>query len=223
MTIPGSVENNTAFMDAIITLEAQITSLEFATIAAEHFSDLLADKFGPLALNEPLPPKLRALVGEYHTANRRVLERLIEHGGFDLAYEEVNDGPDEAEAEWRVRSLVYTDRKDGDQAITVEHKQVKKGNGTSENISYILSQHYIGLFYCMIDRGHISGVDLKSVFGEIGSPLDVAIAGRQKVYDWHKRLPVEDDRFKKNRGHGEFLDKLKVLREAISQELQQLN
>ena len=116
MTETSSVEDNKAFIAAILALEALIRNEEDAAFAAEHFSEILATKrfradpftnrksSSAPVLNEPLPPELRALVDKYHSANEVVLEKLIEYGGFDFAYDEVDNGQNEPE--WHIRSLI---------------------------------------------------------------------------------------------------------------------
>lgn len=230
MTETSSVEDNKAFIAAILALEALIRNEEDAAFAAEHFSEILATKrfrsdprpnrksTSAPALDEPLPPELKALVDKYHSANELILEKLIEHGGFDLAYDEVNDGRNETE--WRVRSLVCKDRENVDQAMAVQYKQVKTCDGRSGNVPYIFGNQYLDLFYSMIRRKHLSSGALEVVLDQIASQLEIAIAARQTLYDWHMLLPVEDLRVKDNHSHGVFLHKLKILRQAISRQSQ---
>lgn len=230
MTNNSSVEDNEAFIAAILALEAQIRSPEGAAFVVEHFSELLASKhsrpdprnnptstFSPPGLGEPLPPKLRTLVDEYHTANKLILEKLIEHGGFDLAYEEVNSGQNVTE--WRVRSLIYKDRPNVDQVMTVQYKQVERCDGSKADVPHIRGGQYIDLFYSMLMREHLSRGAINVVLSQLDSQLEVAIAARQTVYDWHKLLPAEDVRVRGMHGHGVFLHKLKILREVVSQKL----
>lgn len=230
MTETSSVEDNKAFIAAILALEALIRNEEDADFAAEHFSEILATKrfrsdpppnrksVSAPALDEPLPPELRALVDKYHAANEFVLEKLIEHGGFDLAYDEVNTGRNETK--WRVRSLVYKDRDNVDQAMTVQYKQVRTCDGKGGNVPYIFGSQYLDLFYSMICRQHLSRGALDVILGQIASQLEVAIAARQTLYDWHMLLPAADARFRNNHSHGVFLGKLKSLKEAISRQVQ---
>lgn len=230
MTNTSSVEDDEAFIAAILALEAQIRSPEGAAFVVEHFSELLASKHSrpdprnsptptssPPGLGEPLPPKLRTLVDNYHTANKLILEKLIEHGGFDLAYGEVNNRQNVTE--WRVRSLVFKDRPNVDQVMTVHYKQVDRCDGSKADVPYIRGGQYIDLFYSMLMRQHLSRDAINIVLSQLDSQLQVAIAARQTVYDWHKKLPAEDVRVRGIHGHGVFLHKLKILREVVSQKL----
>jgi hypothetical protein len=229
MTNNSSVEDDEAFIAAILALEAQIRSPEGAAFVAEYFSELLASKHSrpdprnnPTStsspgLGEPLPPKLRTLVDEYHTANKLILEKLIEHGGSDLAYEEVNNRQNATE--WRVRSLVFKDRPNVHQVMTVHYKQVERCDGSRADVPHIRGGQYIDLFYSMLMRQHLSRGELNIVLSQIDSQLQVAIAARQTVYDWHKKLPAGDVRVRGMHGHGVFLQKLKILREVVSQKL----
>ncbi|KAM0711210.1 hypothetical protein Q7P35_001949 [Cladosporium inversicolor] len=230
MTETSCVEDNKAFIAAILALEALIRNEEDAAFAAEHFSEILATQrfrsdtipnrksTSAPALDEPLPLELRALVDKYHAANEFVLEKLIEHGGFDLAYDEVNDGRNETK--WRVRSLVHKDRDNVDQAMTVQYKQAKTCDGRSGNVPYIFGNQYLDLFYSMIRRQHLSRGALGVVLGQIAGQLEIAIAARQTLHDWHVLLPAADVRVKDNHSHAVFLHKLKILRQAISRQIQ---
>lgn len=232
MTNTSCVEDHEAFIAAILALEAHIRSPEDAAFAVEHFSEVLATKrFRPdprnkptstssPELNEPLPPGIRTLVDEYHTANKIILEKLIKHGGFDLAYDEVSNGHNETE--WRVRSLVYKDRPNVDQVMTVQYKQVERCDGRKSDVPYIRGGQYADLFYSMLMRQHLSRGAIDVVLRQIDCQLEIAIAARQTVYDWHKLLPAEDVRVRGMHSHGVFLEKLKRLREAISQQMQRL-
>jgi hypothetical protein len=160
MTIFSTVDGNKAFIAAIVALEAQTTSAEDAAFVAEHFSYLyVASQFRSTsrtptsapALDESLPPKLRALVGEYQSANEFVLKNLIDHGAFDLAYEEVECG--QGKTEWHIRSLVYKDRENLDQVMAVQRKHVEMYDGMSTNTPYILGSQYTDLLVSTIKRG----------------------------------------------------------------------
>jgi len=138
-----SVENNTAFIDAIVALEAQIRTPEDVAFAVRHFSNLLTTNqfpsdFAP-ELDDPLPTEFGELVGDYHSANEYVMSKLIEHGGFGPAYEEVDNGQNGTE--WRIRSLVYKDRNNVDEAMDVHRKQVKGSDRTIASIPYVSSEH----------------------------------------------------------------------------------
>jgi hypothetical protein len=43
-------------------------------------------------------------------------------------------------------------------------------------------------------REHLSRGAINVVLSQLDSQLEVAIAARQTVYDWHKLLPAEDVR-----------------------------
>lgn len=157
-------------------------------------------------------------MGEYRAANAFVLEKLIEHGGFDRAYEEVECG--QGKTQLVIRSLIYKDRENVDQAMSVSRKQVERYGGMSTNTPYIFGSQYMDLFQSMIKRGRMSCKELDDVLRQMARHLDTAIAARQTVHDWHKLLPAADVRVKDNNGHEHFLNKLKSLRQAISRKLQ---
>lgn len=227
MSKSNAVEDNKAFVATILALEVQIKNAEDAAFAAEHFANFhAANQFrrssstpscAP-ALDEPLPPHLKALVGEYQAATESVLDKLIEHDGYDIAYEEVGCG--QGKTEWMIRSLIYKDRENVDQAMSVSRKQVERCDGMGTKTLYIFGSQYMDLFLSMIKRRHIPRKELDDVLRQMVRQLDTAIAARQTVHDWHKLLPAADVRVKDNNGHEHFLNKLKSLRQAISRRLQ---
>jgi len=225
MTTSGTVEQHKALVAAVIALGAQIRTPEDVAYAVEHICDVLATKQFPpdLAptLNATLPAEFKELVDKYHNANGFVLEKLIEYGGFDFAYDEVDNGQNESE--WHIRSLMYKGCDQVDREMAVQRKHVVRDDGTSANIPCIPGNEYTDLFYSMEQRQHLFRDRSNAIFRQIAGQLEIDIAGRQTVHNRHKRLPAKDGRHKHDRGHGVFLDQLKILREAISEKLQQRN
>lgn len=105
--------------------------------------------------------------------------------------------------------------------MKVDYKQVERHDGANFDMPYIFGGQYIDLFYSMVARKELSPDLLSNALHQISGQLDIAIAARSTVHEWHKLLPAAEARVKDNDSHGDFLDKLKRLREAISRQMHQ--
>lgn len=143
-------------------------------------------------LGERLPLELRELVYEYQVANYNLLRLLLEHGLVDSGIVTAH-------------GLVQFD---------VESRQVND-NGMPATIPYILGGDYMRLYNSIRRQHPASCAGLARIRRELLHWVEVAIAGRATVHDWHLRLPANDPRVAHNPRHAAFLAMLIRLRNCL--------
>ena len=143
-------------------------------------------------LGERRPPELRELVYEYQIANFNLLQLLLEHGLIDCDIL-TSHGLDEFDVEYRNVS----------------------DNGMPATIPYILGGDYMRLYNSIRRQYPANCVELARIRRELLHWVEVAIAGRATVHDWHLRLPANDPRAANNPRHAAFLAMLIRLRNCL--------
>jgi hypothetical protein len=152
---------------------------------------ILSPTYNPV-LGERLPLELQNLVNEYQIANFNLLRLLLKYG---LIRGEIL-GPD------------------GLETFEFQYRDVDD-NGMSAEIPYILGGQYMEL-YDSIHRQYPSNpAGPMEIRRELRHWVEIDIAGRATVNDWHLRLPANDPRVANNPRHAAFLDMLIRLRNRL--------
>ncbi|GAB7333140.1 hypothetical protein MBLNU13_g04805t1 [Cladosporium sp. NU13] len=193
------------------TFSPVTATLEFAESQATIFSpapnqsvvppgstqQIPSDAYGLLptynpVLGEHLPLELRELVNEYRIANFNLLRLLLEHGLVDSEIA-TPYGLDEFDVEYRIVN----------------------DNGMPATIPYILGGQHMRLYNSIRGQYSANSGELARIRRELLHWVEIAIAGRATVHDWHLRLPANDPRVANNPRHAAFLDMLIRLRDRL--------
>jgi hypothetical protein len=132
------------------------------------------------------------LVYEYQIANFNLLRLLLEYG--------------------LVESDILGAR--GWDIFDVEYREVDD-NGMPATIPYIFSDEYMQLYISIRHQYTSNSGTLMRLRRELLHWVEIAIAGRSTVHDWHLRLPANDPRVADNPRHAAFLEMLIRLRNRL--------
>jgi hypothetical protein len=143
-------------------------------------------------LGAHLPLELRELVNECQIANFNLLRLLLEHGLID--------------------SEIL--RPQGLDGFDIESRTVND-NGMTASIPYVRGGEYMELYDSIRRRYRSDLVELRRIRSELLHWVEIAIAGRATVHDWHMRLPANDPRVANNPRHAAFLAMLIRLRNRL--------
>ena len=148
-------------------------------------------------LDEPLPFELVNIVVEYGVAGFFLLELLLEHGT------EVVDGVRYILGPGNVQVPFHVQRRE------------THDNGMPTTIPYILGGQYMDLYNSIHRRYRMRRTELPGIRRQLRDRVEVAIAGRSIVHDWHLCLPANDARVAENPKHAAFLATLIRLRNVV--------
>lgn len=157
--------------------------------------DTFVSASSPLALGATLPSELGELVGTYQEAGQTFLKWLLNEAGFQKG---------EQDETGRVTKL-SVGMGTSIWNVKIRYDPHEPRNKPAIAVPYIFSESYLVLTKSL----------RVSVPKNVAESLNVCISGREKVYEWHQRLPENDSRYPDNAKHKHHINTLQKARDTL--------